>query len=82
VPVVGEKLTSVAGTGESLFSVQRVAMSNPCSFKIESFCFGAFVPKKIEYIRHLAMLFPLSLAFNIGGRNPPKLLSQKCAKVL
>ncbi len=33
------------------YSVLRLAMSNQRSFKIESFRFPAFVPKKIEYIR-------------------------------
>jgi hypothetical protein len=32
-------------------AVLVVAMSNQRSFKIESFRFAAFVPKKIEYIR-------------------------------
>jgi hypothetical protein len=34
-----------------LHMIKRVAMSNQRSFKIESFRFAAFVPKKIEYIR-------------------------------
>ena len=34
-----------------IYHLYLVAMSNQRSFKIESFRFGAFVPKKIEYIR-------------------------------
>jgi hypothetical protein len=37
--------------GQLLRKADKLAMSNQRSFKIESFCFPAFVPKKIEYIR-------------------------------
>jgi hypothetical protein len=37
--------------GQEAPGTAELAMSNQCSFKIESFHFTAFVPKKIEYIR-------------------------------
>ncbi len=45
-----------------------LAMSNQRSFKIESFRFGAFVPKKIEYIRFWNKILDRNKTFSISTR--------------
>ncbi len=46
--------------------VSCVAMSNQRSFKIESFRFPAFVPKKIEYIRFWNKILDRNKTFSIS----------------
>ncbi len=43
-------------------------MSNQRSFKIESFPFGAFVPKKIKYIRFWNKILERNKTFSISTR--------------
>jgi hypothetical protein len=43
-------------------------MSNQRSFKIESFRFAAFVPKKIEYIRFWNKILDRNKTFSISTR--------------
>jgi hypothetical protein len=45
-----------------------VAMSNQRSFKIESFRFAAFVPKKIEYIRFFNKILDQNKTFSMRNR--------------
>ncbi len=46
----------------------QLAMSNQRFFKIESFRFPAFVPKKIEYIRFLDKILDRNKTFSISTR--------------
>ncbi len=48
--------------------VYTLAMSNQRSFKIESFRFAAFVPKKIEYIRFWNKILDQNKTFSISTR--------------
>jgi hypothetical protein len=52
----------------SLIYALRIAMSNQRSFKIESFRFPAFVPKKIEYIRFGNKILDRNKTFSISTR--------------
>ncbi len=51
-----------------LLLVYWLAMSNQRSFKIESFRFPAFVPKKIEYIRFWNKILVRNKTFSISTR--------------
>ncbi len=61
---------SIVGIYKSLTDtwMWKLAMSNQRSFKIESFRFGAFVPKKIEYIHFWNKILDRNKTFSISTR--------------